>query len=143
MSGITKLFAMLSLIAILGCATGAPYSEIEDTIPELGTDRGRIYLYRKSAFGAALQPKVFLNGEEIGKSVAQGFFFVDRAPGNYEIKTSTEVKRTLSLTLDAGQVRFVRFGVSMGFFVGHVFPELVDNDAGNSEIQKCKYTGKD
>jgi len=133
MSGITKLFAMLSLIAILGCATGAPYSEIEDTIPELGTDRGRIYLYRKSAFGAALQPKVFLNGEEIGKSVAQGFFFVDRAPGNYEIKTSTEVKRTLSLTLDAGQVRFVRFGVSMGFFVGHVFPELVDNDAGNSE----------
>lgn len=26
----------------------------------------------------------------------------------------------------------------MGFFVGHVFPELVENSVGEKEVAKCK-----
>jgi hypothetical protein len=103
---------------------------------------GRIYLYRTSVLGAAIQPKVKLNGEVIGKAVPKGFFYVDKKAGNYEIMTSTEVKRKLSLTLDEGQTRYVRLNISMGFFVGHVYPKLVESQVGEKEIQNCRYIGQ-
>jgi hypothetical protein len=30
----------------------------------------------------------------------------------------------------------------MGFFVGHVWPELIDNPVAEKEIQNCHYTEK-
>jgi hypothetical protein len=92
--------------------------------------------------GAAVQPEVKLNGEVIGKAVPKGFVYLDKAPATYEIMTSTEVDRKLSLTLDKGQVRYVRLDISMGFFVGHVYPELVDSDVGEKEIQDCRCLNK-
>ncbi len=92
--------------------------------------------------GAALQPEVKLNGEVVGKAVPNGFFYVDQEPGNYKIATSTEVDRHLSLALEKGQTRYVRLNISMGFFVGHVYPELVENEDGEKEIQQCSYTGQ-
>lgn len=139
----TLLLGIAALALLLGCATTGPkFSEMQSSFPEIKPDTGRIYIYRTAVLGAALQPKVFINGEEVGKAVPRGFFYVDRAPGNYEIKTSTEVKRTLSLTLDKGQKRYVRLNVSMGFFIGHVYPELIENEVGESEIQNCRYIGK-
>ena len=86
-----------------------------------------------------MQPEVKLNGEVIGKAAPGGFFYVDRNPGNYQVLTSTEVDRTLSLTLSRGQVRYVRLDISFGFFVGHVFPVLVEDEVGKSEIRECRY----
>jgi hypothetical protein len=71
-----------------------------------------------------------------------GRIFIDRVSGSYEIMTSTEVDRKLSLTLDKGEARFVRLNISMGFFAGHVYPELIDPATGEKEIQDCRYTGK-
>jgi hypothetical protein len=51
------------------------------------------------------------------------------------------VKRKVSFVLEPGQTRFVRFSMSLGFFLGHVYGELVEPDQGLSEIQGCKYTG--
>jgi hypothetical protein len=126
---------------ISGCATGPKYNEVKASIPPLSQESGRIYFYRTAVLGAAVQPAVKLNGQEIGTAKPKGFFYVDRAPGDYQVETSTEVKRRLSLTLDKGQARYVRLDISMGFFVGHVYPELVENEAGEKEISECSYTG--
>ena len=141
----TKLFFLLMVAFLIGgCATTGPkFIELAPSISNLPPDTGRIYLYRTSILGAAIQPQVKLNGEVIGKAVPKGFFYVDREPGNYEIMTSTEVKRKLSLTLDNGQTRYVRLNVSMGFFVGHVYPELVASEEGEKGIQNCRYTGQE
>lgn len=119
-----------------GCAGGPKFAEAG--IPSLAANHGRIFFYRTAAMGAAVQPDVKLNGEKIGNAVPKGFFYADRAPGNYQVETSTEVKRRLSLTLEQGQTRFVRLNLGMGFFVGHVWPELVENAVGEKEIAKCK-----
>ena len=140
LSRITLVLIVVSLMG--GCASGPTYLEMAPSIRELSQDTGRIYFYRTSAFGAALQPEVKLNKEVIGKAVAQGFFYADKEPGKYEIMTSTEVDRKLSLVLEAGQTRYVRFGVSMGFFAGHVYPELVSAEEGKEEIKVCKFTGE-
>jgi hypothetical protein len=115
---------------LAGCATGPKFSEISSSINEPAADKGRIYIYRTAVLGAAVQPEVKLNGEVVGKAVPNGFFYVDRGPGD------------LSLTLDKDQTRYVRLNISMGFFVGHVYPELVENSVGKQEIQQCSYTGQ-
>ncbi len=142
---ISKNILLLSVVVffLAGCATsGSKFVEMSSTMPSLSADAGRIYFYRVTALGAAVQPDVRLNEEIVGKAVPNGFFYVERKPGDYQVVTSTEVERKLSLTLEKGQTRFVRLNISMGFFVGHVYAELVDNEVGEKEIKDCRYVGK-
>ena len=133
---LSLLLLTVGLVLFTGCAGGTKFADTP--IPALAGEQGRIFFYRTAAMGAAVQPDVKLNGDKIGNAVPKGFFFADRPPGNYQVETSTEVKRRLSLTLDQGQTRFVRLNIGMGFFVGHVWPELVENAIGEKEITKCK-----
>ena len=144
MKTVTKsFFIVLVAFLLISCATSGPkFVEMKNSIPNISPDTGRIYIYRPSSLGAAVQPEVKLNGETVGKAISWGFFYVDRKAGNYEIMTSTEVERELSLTLDKGQVRYVRLNTSIGFFVGHVYPELVEPQVAEKEIQDCRYIGK-
>lgn len=137
-----RLFAVVLLaVGLAGCASGIKYSEFQPKIPTQSPDSGRIFFYRSSALGAALRPDVLLNNEKVGEARAQGFFYVDRPAGEYLVVTTTEVTRKLSFLLEKGQTRFVRFSVSLGFFVGHVYGELVEPDVALKEIQDCSYTG--
>ena len=130
------------LLVVAGCASGPGYNEVSGSFAAVPGGSGRIFFYRTTALGAALQPDVKLNGEKVGSATAQGFFYVDRSPGDYEVTTTTELKKTLTFHLDAGQTRYVRFGVSMGFFAGHVYPELIDESVAKGEIQSTKMPSK-
>ena len=131
-----------ALLVLCSCASGVPFTQLNPSIAPEAPETGRIFFYRVTTLGAALQPDIVLNGKTIGKSIAQGFFFLDCPPGEYEVMTSTEVKRKASFVLDEGQTRYIRFKVSPGFFVGHVYGELVDPQEAMPEIQKCKYVEK-
>jgi hypothetical protein len=136
------LVAGIVLLVLAACAGGPQFSQMQANLPIVSADQGRIFIYRSTVLGAAIQPSVKINGDVVGSAVPRGFFYVDRPPGDYEIATATEVTRTLSLKLEAGQTRYVRLGAAFGFFVGHIYPELVDNAVGASEIQDLHYTGK-
>ena len=127
---------------LVSCASGMKFTQLNPDIKPKNSEVGRIYFYRPSSFGAALRPNVLLGGEKVGEEISWGFFYVDRPPGNYEVVTSTEVERKVSFVLEKGQTRFIRFSTSFGFFVGHVYGELVDEDIGQSEIKGCNYTGE-
>ena len=144
MKNLSKLLFVIMVSVVLGgCATTGPkFTEMEPSISAKNPETGRIYLYRTAILGAAIQPQVKINGEVIGKAVPNGFFYVDEQPGNYEILTSTEVDRKLSLTLEKGQTRYVRLNIAMGFFVGHVYPELIEPETAQNEIKDCRYTGQ-
>ena len=107
---------ILALTLLSACATSGP--KFSDMTAEMSTTSkpgvGRIYFYRTSVLGAAVQPEVRLNGQAVGHAIPQGFFFVDCPPGNYEVST---------------------------FLVGHVYGELVDEAKGRSEITATRYTG--
>jgi hypothetical protein len=134
--------ATLLALIITGCASGPRYSALHSTESPVPAGDGRIYIYRTAIFGAAVQPDVKINDQVVGSAVPGGYFFVDRPAGNYQISSSTEVKRTLSLTLDPAQERYVRLNISMGFFVGHVWPELIENQEAEKEIKDCHFIGK-
>jgi hypothetical protein len=141
MKCIRLLAALLLVIGLSACAGGMKYAEFQPKMPAQSTDVSRIFFYRPSALGAAVRPDVMLNDVKVGEAISHGFFYVDRQPGEYQVATSTEVTRKLSFVLERGQTRYVRFSISLGFFVGHVYGELVEPDVGLKEIQDCKYTG--
>jgi hypothetical protein len=136
----TVLLLCACLLAASCATTGQKYSETK-SLPPLAAGDGRIFVYRTVVLGMAVQPEVNMDGRVVGRATPNGFFYVDAKPGGHEIVTATEVERKLSLTLDPGQTRYVRLNISMGFFVGHVYPELVDTETGAKEIQDCRYTG--
>jgi hypothetical protein len=74
------LLAMTLIVA--GCATSGPkYLEMVPNMTKLSPDMGRIYIYRTTVLGAAIQPDVKVNGEVVGSAVPNGFFYVDRSSG--------------------------------------------------------------
>ena len=137
------LFAAGCAALMTGCASGPKYSELHSSEPAIASENARVYIYRAGHIGgSAVQPDVKLNDQVVGSATPGGYFFFDRPAGNYEVSTATEVKRSLSLTLDPAQECYVRLNIGMGFFVGHVWPELIVNQVAEKEIQNCHYTGK-
>ncbi len=133
---------LIVTVSLASCAASGPkFIEYQTEMAFSNPELGRIFFYRTSALGAALRPDVLLNGEKVGEAIARGFFYVDRPPGEYVVVTSTEVTRKVSFILEKGQTRYIKFSVSMGFFVGHVYGKLVDESVGLSEIKDCSYTG--
>jgi hypothetical protein len=136
------VWALVTSMLLTACATSTPkHSEMTAAMGAVAPDMGRIYFYRTVLLGFAVQPEVRLNGQVVGRAVPNGFFYVDRPAGSYEVATTTEVERKLTFTLDAGQVRYVRLNISMGLFAGHVYGELVDEARGQAEIADVRYTG--
>jgi hypothetical protein len=135
-------FATVLLLPILlaACATtGKSLPEMQSSLTPPPSGYGRIFIYRTAVVGMALQPSIKVNDTVVGSAVPRGFFYVDRPAGEYRISSSTEVTRTLSLVLSSGQVRYVRMGISFGFFAGHVYPELVDESEGMADLANCHY----
>ena len=144
MTSIAKraMLAASFTLLLAACASGPKHKEIQASIPALGADQGRIYFYRSAnIFGSGIQPSVMLNGDKVGESVPGGFFFIDRAPGNYEVLLSTEVDRKLTFTLSRGQEQYVRMSVGLGAIIYRVHPELVDAATAKTEIVDLSYTG--
>ena len=136
------LLALLTVAVLAGCATsGTTYADLQQKLGPPAAGQGRIFIYRTAVIGMAVQPSVKLNDVVVGSAVPLGFMYVDRPAGDYTISAATEVTRTLSLTLAPGQIRYVRLGISFGFFVGHVYPELVDSTEGAADIANCHLVG--
>lgn len=132
--------AALPLIA--ACAGGPSYSQMHASEPALASDSGRIYFYREGGMmGAAIQPAVDVNGTKVGEAVPGGYFYIDRPAGTYKVSATTEKEEAVDVTLEPGQVRYVKLDISMGFMAGHVTPSVVDPAVGAKEIGDCSYTG--
>jgi hypothetical protein len=141
---IAQLTATLALgLLVAACASGPKHADVSGAIPTLKAGEGRIYFFRSNSMvGAAVQPTVLLNGQAAGDSKPGGFFFADAKAGPQEVSTSTEVEKKLTFTLAPGQTRYVRTVIGLGVFVGRVYPELVDNAAGEAELKEMSYIGK-
>lgn len=134
------LAAGMFVLAVAGCASGPRYAAAQHGIPPLAADMGRLYVYRSSMMGIAVQPDVTLDGQTVGSAVPEGFFYVDRPAGTYTIATSTEPNRAVTVTLAPGQTRYVRLDVDFGWWLYPVYPTLVGSAAGEHAVRGLRYT---
>ncbi len=128
------LFAAGLVIFAAGCASGPKFSEYRPTVSPPATGDGRIWFYRPSAFGAAVQPAVNLDGGSVGNAVPHGFFYVDTRPGSHEVSCTTEWTHKASVNVESNQDKYVRLEIMMGLFVGHIVPKEVPESKALKEM---------
>jgi len=126
---------LLALFMITGCASGPKFSEYAKTVPKVKQGEGRIWFYRPSGMGAAIQPAVMLNEQKVGIAQPKGFFYVDRPAGAYEVKCKTEWSHKCNFTLAPQDTKYVRLNMMLGLFVGHVLPREVPEQVALKQMQ--------
>ena len=141
MKAIISALVLLGTLVLGGCASGPQFDKAEGTIAPLAAGKGRVFIYRSSAVGGLIQPDVKLNGVVVGSATPHGVFYVDKDPGNISIVIGTEVEKTLTFTLGAGEVRYVKCGVNMGILAARIIPELVDPADAKKEMSDLAFTG--
>ncbi|WGT61840.1 DUF2846 domain-containing protein [Variovorax paradoxus] len=136
---------LLAVLAagLFGCSASGPrHSEMEQSLPSLGENEGRIYFYRNSILGAAIQPEVLLNGQIVGKSQPSSFFFVDRPAGSYRATARTEAEGSIDIALRPRQTAYIEMSISMGLLVGRPAFERVAEPEGRKALPSLAYGGK-
>ena len=99
--------------------------------------KARIYFFRSARlWGAALAPRVLLDGSPEGKAVPARFFYKDVAPGSHEVTVRTVVTRKLCFNLEAGEARYVKFSVGFGCIIGLFRIEAIDPDVAREEMKR-------
>jgi len=141
-----KKIALLALVSILfaGCAS-VPMESVERTAeakqfnpPSEGSSG--LYIYRDSSFGGALKKDVWVDGECIGET-APNVFFYEEVEGDKGHKISTESEfssNDLLVKMKNGMLYFIRQYIKMGVFVGGAGLELVDEEEGKKAVSDLK-----
>jgi len=127
---------------LAGCATGPSYDEVAQSFPPLRDGQGRVFFLRSaSAIGSAIQPELRVDEEVVGRSRPGGFFFVDRPAGSYVAAGTTEVETRYHFDLGAGETKYLRSAITMGFLAGHLHLSEDATTNARQEMMTLAYTG--
>jgi hypothetical protein len=139
-----KLLATIAITAALtaGC-TSVPMESKENSAltkqfntPSEG--KAGLYIYRSGTLGGALKKDVWLDGECIGETAPNMFFFEEvEADKEYKVSTESEFSpNDLIVKTENGRNYFINQYIKLGAFVGGADVELVDETKGMAEVSK-------
>lgn len=145
-----KEFAVVALAALTlaGCAS-VPMESKEDSskakefAPPVEGNAG-LYIYRAGGVGSALKKDIWVNGECIGESAPNVFFYEEVAGGDeYKISTESEFSPNhLKLKTEPGQHYFVQQYIKMGLFVGGANLRVVEGEKAKKAMAKLEMAKK-
>jgi uncharacterized protein DUF2846 len=141
-----KLLLLLTITAsvtLTGCASVPMASGEQDQVrkefSEPTQDMAGLYIYRDSAFGAALKKTVSIDGNVIGETASKTYFYKEVSPGQHSLSTESEFSdNSLLLNVEAGLNYFVRQYIKLGAFVGGADLELMSEEEGKQGVLSCK-----
>ena len=135
------LAAALGLTLLSGCAAGPKLKEVHAEPPGPNPGQARIYFYRPlDAFLIARDTDFVINDQRVGEAISGAVFFRDALPGRYRIHTVDDTASVIYLSLEAGDVAYVRAQSqlgSLGFGIGAV---LVTPAVGRTESESLVLT---
>lgn len=139
---------ILFLILGAGCSSvpteGEKETALAKSIPQPAEGKSGIYIYRYGFLGGALKKDLWVNGECIGES-APNVFFYHEVEGGREHQVSTESEFSpnhLMLTADVGNNYFIKQYIKLGAFVGGADLQLVPYKIGSETIQELDLAQK-
>jgi len=138
---IGKLQYMFLFLILSACASGVELSKTDVLNEKIPSGESQIIVYRPSIFGAAIQPKVYVDNVETGQCQPQGVFIVKSGKGTHNISATTEVTKQLTIDVKPEETAYVRCSIGFGLMTGR--PELtrVSNSVGEAEASNLKFTG--
>ncbi|VXB53752.1 DUF2846 domain-containing protein [Massilia sp. 9I] len=141
----TASLLMLSASLLLtGCASVAMAPKTEsDKAKEFrppSANNAGVYIYRNSFGGQALKKDIWVDGNCLGESANNVFFYTEVEGGKkHKFDTESEFSpNTLELTTDAGKHYFLRQYIKMGVFVGGAGLEQISEEQGKADVTKLE-----
>jgi len=138
------ILSLATALLISGCASVDMASQEESSRakefnPPTEGNAG-VYIYRNSFVGKALKKDIWINGECIGESAPDVFFYTEVEGGKtHKIDTESEFSpNTLELMFEAGKNYFIRQFIKMGVFVGGAGLEQIPEEQGKQDVMKLK-----
>lgn len=140
-----RILATALMISIISGCASVPLEDSKTTnkakeFSAPTNDKSGLYIYRSGSFGGALKKDVWIDGECIGETAPNIFFYVELL-GDKDYKVSTESEfspNDLIVKVEAGKNYFVQQYIKFGAFVGGAGLELVDEEKGKKEVSKLK-----
>lgn len=125
-----------SMLVMSGCASLGPQFQAVNAVP---SGKSLVYIYRTPKFaGSGVSFKIHHNDKVVTTLYSGGYYPYITSPGEVEIWAKTESKASVTLDLKAGETKYVKGDVGVGFFVGRPKLIVVDNGTGAKEITACK-----
>lgn len=110
--------AIALALTLAACATGPTYRDTASHIAPPAPGEGRVVFYRPSRGTAfASEPVIRIDLQPVGKTVAGGFFFIDRPAGEHVAAMDNEPLRRIRFTLRAGETSYLRVEPDVGDIV--------------------------
>ena len=128
-------------IWLSACASGVTLTESAPTVSALEGDESRLVFYRTQVMGAAVQPKISVNGSETDTCQPNKVFFVDVPPGRNRVTAQTENKEELTVEIGPGQTAYIECTINFGLFVGRVDLKFVPEATGKAEVGSLAFSG--
>lgn len=147
------MFKKISLLVLtstlfVGCASvpmeSADRMNEVKAFPAPAAGNAGLYIYRTGVLGAALKKDVWVDGDCIGQT-APDVFFYEQVKGGTKHTVSTESEfspNDLSVTTEAGKNYFVQQYIKMGLIAGGAGLELIDAEKGKEVVSKLKMAKK-
>ncbi|ARN72655.1 DUF2846 domain-containing protein [Oceanicoccus sagamiensis] len=141
---IEKRFLVLVLtILFVGCAATVPMEgkELElaaKAFPAPAEGLSGLYIYRSGVLGKALKKNIWLDGECVGESAPDTFFYLEVGGDElHKITTESEFSPShLFFNASSGRNYFVEQEIMLGVFVGGARLALTDEVEGERRVSK-------
>ena len=132
----------LSALVLTGCASVNMASKEESdkakqfSAPSAGNSG--VYVYRNSFVGKALKKDIWVDGNCLGESVSDVFFYTQVEGGKkHKIETESEFSpNALEVFMETGKNYFVRQFIKLGAFVGGADLEQIPEEQGKADVAK-------
>lgn len=140
-----KIVSTLALTAALfmsGCASVDMASKAEsDKAKQFNTPsagNAGVYIYRDSFLGKALKMDIWVDGNCVGETAPDVFFYTEVAGGKkHKIETESEFSpNALELMFEAGKNYFIQQFIKVGVFVGGTDLVQVSEDQGKKAVSQ-------
>jgi len=142
---INKIIAICAIsVLFTGCASVPMASKTDSdaamsfAVPK--KNKAGLYVFRDSIIAPALKKDLWVDGECLGESATNVFFFKE-IEGDKEHTISTESQfspNTIKLTTQSGVNYYVRQYITMGVFIGGANLQVVDASQGQAAIKSLK-----
>ncbi len=132
----------LSALVLTGCASVNMASKEESdkakqfSAPSAG--KSGLYVYCNSFVGKALKKDIWVDGNCLGESASDVFFYTQVEGGTkHKIETESEFSpNAMELFMDAGKNYFIRQFIKLGAFVGGADLEQIPEEQGKADVAK-------
>lgn len=103
-----------------------------------------LFVYRSGNFGSALKKDIWIDGNCLGETAPNMFFYEEVDAGKeYKISTESEFSpNDLFLNVENGIIYFIRQYIKIGVFVGGANLELVDENEGRKAVKELEMAKK-